>query len=115
VWVGTTSWQNSTQEALMILDVQLRLIFFSLPLLQIQIKIQTTRNLSRGFFSLLLQIKLTHVIGNPNTKYIINYQVMKMPSSVSKIGCISLTTLQIFCQTELPAWIQKDTGSTNAC
>lgn len=32
-----------------------------------------------------------------------------MSLSVSKIGCISPTILQIFCQTELPAWKQEET------
>ena len=32
-----------------------------------------------------------------------------MPSSTSQISCISLTILQIFCQTELPAWKQEET------
>ena len=36
-----------------------------------------------------------------------------MSSSTSQISCISLTILQIFCQTELPAWKQEDTGNTN--
>lgn len=32
-----------------------------------------------------------------------------MSLSASKIGCISLTILQIFCRTELPAWKQEET------
>lgn len=32
-----------------------------------------------------------------------------MSLSASKIGYISLTTLQIFCQNELPAWKQEET------
>lgn len=38
--------------------------------------------------------------------------MLKMSLSPSKIGCISLTILQIFCQIELPAWKKEKTQET---